>query len=764
MVGSTVTHYRILRALDRGGMGEVYEAEDINLGRRVALKFLSHELAQKPEAVERFQREARMASALNHPHICTVHEIGETQGQYFIVTELLQGQDLQHLLASGPLEASRVYDLALQIADGLAAAHERGIVHRDVKPSNIFITDFDTDDSQVKLLDFGLAKLAESGLLDPAEVATKAERDLTRSGSLLGTLSYMSPEQLRSLPLGTASDVFSFGIVLCEMFTGIHPFAKGTAFETASSILTDAFPATAGALPKVPEAWLPILRKMLAKDQSERYRSAQEVRTDLLRLKSKPGFGGESLIVDREGGASRSSIAVLPFRNLSRDPDNEYFSDGLTEELINLLSNVSDLRVAARSSSFRFSGKELDIREVGRELAVSSILEGSVQRFGNRIRVTARLADVADGFQLWSGKYDRELSDVFALQDEIAQAVVANLETALNPKPVALPLRLQQVNPEAYNLYLQGRYFWNKRTAQDLRKAIDCFRDAVALDSSFGAALAGLADSYITVAIYGAEAPKIVIPLAKESAHKALEIDPKLAEAHTSLGASEALYDWNWHSAEGRFQRAIESSPKYTIAHHWYATSCLMPLARWEASRRELQLARELEPLSLVIRTTWGLQLLLERRYDEAIEEFARVIALDNNFGLAHFFLGQVYAERRRSHEAIRELLLSAELNGQSPESVAVLGWAYARAGQIEEAKKILEELRQRKQSDYVSPVLFAQLVLGLGEKKEALDYLDQARLIHAVDLVWVKVKPAFHDLREEPRFIQLCQEIGLGE
>ena len=501
----------------------------------------------------------------------------------------------------------------------------------------------------------------------------------------------------------------------------------------------------------------------MSKDQSERYRNAQEVRTDLLKLRSNPGFGGKSLTVDGIMRAAWPSIAVVPFRNLSRDPDNEYFSDGLTEELINLLSNMSDLRVAARSSSFRFRGKELDIREVGRELAVSSILEGSVQRSGNRIRITGQLVDVADGFQLWAGKYDRELSDVFALQDEIAQAVVASLEAALNPKPTA-PLRLRQINPEAYNLYLQGRFFWNKRIARDLRKAIECFRDAITLDGGFGAALAGLADSCITLAIYGAEAPETVIPLAEESAHKALEIDPKLAEAHTSLGGVEALYDWNWDSAERHFQRAIETSPRYATAHHWYATSCLMPLARFEASRRELQLARELEPLSLVIRTTWGLELLLERRHDGAIEEFARVIALDHNFGLAHFFLGQAYAEKRMFHEAIRELQLSAELNGRSPESVAVLGWAYARAGQVEEATKILEELRQRAQSAYVSPVLYAQLVLGLGEKNEALDYLDQARRVRAADLVWLKVRPAFDDLREEPRFIRLCKEIGLGD
>ena len=757
MVGSTVTHYRILRVLGRGGMGEVYEAEDVNLQRHVALKFLSPERARKPEAIERFQREARMASALNHPHICTVHEIGESQGQYFIVTELLRGQDLQQTLSHGAIETNRVYQFAFQIADALAAAHGRGIVHRDLKPSNIFIT----DEGQVKLLDFGLAKPAESGASYPADAVTLAQDGLTRTGTLVGTLTYMSPEQLRGIPLGTASDVFSFGIVLCEMLTGIHPFVKRTAVETASSILSDVFPAIDGSLPPVPEPWLAILRKMLSKNESERYRNAQEVRADLLKLSSEAGFSQMGLATVAAVSPARSSIAVLPFRNLTRDPDNEYFSDGLTEELINLLSNMSDLRVAARSSSFRFREKALDVREIGRELAVSSILEGSVQRSGNRVRITGQLVDVADGFQLWSGKYDRELSDLFALQDEIAQAVVSSLEPALNRKPVAIPVR-RVISPEAYNLYLQGRFFWNKRTAQDLRKAIECFGNAIALDNSFAPALAGIADAHMALAIYGAEAPEAVIPLVKESARKALAIDPKLAEAQTSLGCAEAIYDWNWEGAERHFQRAIESSPRYATAHHWYATSCLLPQARFEESRRELQLARELEPLSLVIGTTWALELLLERRPDDAIEEFAKVIAMDKNFGMAHFFLGQAYALKGMFTEAIRELQISAELNARSPESVALLGWVYSQAGEPEEATKILEELRQRSLSTYVSPVLFALVALGLGEKKEALDYLDQGRQARAADLVWLKVRPAFDNLREEPRFIELCKDIGL--
>lgn len=751
MVGDTVTHYKILRLLGRGGMGEVYEAEDTNLQRRIALKFLTAELADDPEAVRRFQREARMASALNHPHICIVHDIGESQGRCFIVTELLNGRTLQEMLASGPIAENQVYEFALQISDALAAAHDRKIIHRDLKPSNIFVT----DEFQIKLLDFGLAKMAESSLPVGGDAPTKTASDLTHSGSLVGTFSYMSPEQLRNLPLGPASDVFSFGIVMCEMLTGAHPFAKGTAFETASSILVDAFPAKNRAGPPIPPTWLNILQKMLNKNLDERYSHAREVRTDLLALQSERlARSGEGIVV--------SSIAVLPFRNLSHDPDNEYFSDGLTEELINLLSNTGNLRVAARTSSFRFRGKELDVRLIGRELGVSSILDGSVQRSANRLRITGELVNATDGFQLWSGRYDREMSDVFALQDEIAHAVVANLQPTLIKEP-SIPTARRRINPDAYNFYLQGRFFWNKRTAENFRNAISCFRKAIDLDNNFAAALAGIADSCITLAVYGAEPPDKVMSLARDAAYQALEIDPRLAEAHTSLGGVAALYDWNWGNAEQHFRHAIESRRRYATAHHWYATNCLLPQARFTEAQHQLEVARDLEPLSLAIATTWGFALFMQRQYDEAIEEFNRVIGMDPNFGLAHFFVGQVFAEKRMFEDAIRELQVSVELNEQSPESLAILGWAYARAGQTAQANKILLDLRDLSRSIYVSPILFSPLVLALGRKQEALEYLDQSRREHAADLIWLKVRPAFDDLRNEPRFIRLCVEIGLS-
>src|SRR5262249_3557025 len=467
----------------------------------------------------------------------TVHEIGKTEdGQWFIVTELLEGENLQQLLAHGALELDRVYQLALQIADALAAAHSLGIVHRDLKPSNIFIT----GRHRVKLLDFGIAK-TDSGSTYSAEDAAGEETALTGS-ACLGTLSHMSPEQLCKARISPASDVFSFGIVLWEMLTGVHPFAKETIVETASSILSDSVPGEDGSATLVPQAWRPVLQRMLCKNSGDRYPTAQEVYADLLSLHGQTD--ARQYVDASNPSITGSSVAVLPFRNLSRNPDNDYFCDGLAEELINLLSNLNGVRVAARSSSFRFRQKELDLREIGRQLNVTSILEGSIQWSGERIRITAQLANVADGFHLWSGKFDREMNDVFAVQDEIANAVVRNLETALIGQRETLSPR-RRPRPEIYNRYLQGRFFLNKRTAQDLRKAIECFRQAADRDNSFAESWAGIADSCMALAIYGADAPNDIVPAAKDAAHKALAIDPKLAEAHTSLGCAEAVYDWN---------------------------------------------------------------------------------------------------------------------------------------------------------------------------------------------------------------------------
>jgi serine/threonine protein kinase/tetratricopeptide (TPR) repeat protein len=757
VIGTTVTHYRVLRKIGSGGIGEVYEAEDLLLGRHVALKFLLPERSRDPEAVDRFLREARAASALNHPNICTVHEIGEHGDRRFLVTELLVGKTLKHVLYAGPMPSSWVQDVALQIARGLAAAHATGITHRDIKPENIFVT----ENGLVKLLDFGLVKLTEQNPI-LASPLTSDGFVQTSPGALVGTLLYMSPEQLRCEPVGSTSDIFSFGIVIWEMLSGAHPFLRNSPVEIASAILNDALPSLPQPLTQPPVPWNAILAKMLAKHPSARYATAQELLDD---------FGNFSSVATSSSGNGAaalarpdSSIAVLPLVNLSGSPDTDYFGDGLAEELISMLMGVDGLRVAARTSSFRFRGTEIDVRDVGRQLKVGSILEGSVRKSGNKLRISVSLVNVADGFCLWSAKYDREMSDIFAIQDEISHAIVAGLRITLRGSADASIAPRPTSNPEAYNLYLQGRFFWNKRTAQDLQKGISCFKQATDLDSNFAAALAGLADCYATQAIYGVEAPADVIPLAREAAQKALAINHRLAEAHASLGFIRAAYDWDWQAAEKEFKRAAEISPRYATAHHWYATNCLLPLRRFDQARAELQMACDLEPLSLVIRTTVGLQLLLERHFGEAIEVLRKVVALDENFGMAHFFLGQVYVEKQMFAEAVAELKMAETLAGYSSESVAALGVAYAGAGKNGETMLRLKELEERSRTGYVSPLLFTHLLLAMGEKDQALRCLKQAREIRACDLIWLNVRPAFDVLRNEPAFVEICSEVGLAQ
>ena len=757
MIGTTVTHYRVLRKIGSGGIGEVFEAEDLLLGRHVALKFLLPERSRDPEAVDRFLREARAASALNHPNICTVHEIGNHGDRRFLVTELLVGQTLRHVLYAGPMPSNWVRDVALQIARGLAAAHATGITHRDIKPENIFVT----ESGLVKLLDFGLVKLTEQNPILAATPLTSDGFVQTSPGALVGTLLYMSPEQLRGDPVSNTSDIFSFGIVIWEMLGGAHPFLRNSPVEIASAILNEALPSFPQPVMQPPAPWNAILSKMLAKHPSARYATAQELLDDLANLSGAgTSFPGNGAAPARSG----SSIAVLPLVNLSGSPETDYFGDGLAEELISMLMGVDGLRVAARTSSFRFRETGIDVRDVGRKLKVSSILEGSVRKSGNKLRITVMLVNVADGFCLWSATYDREMSDIFAIQDEISQAIVAGLRVTLRGAADAPIAPRPTSNPDAYNLYLQGRFFWNKRTALDLQKGIACFKQATDRDPQFAAALAGLADCYATQAIYGLQAPTKVIPLAREAALKALATSDRLAEAHASLGCIRAVYDWDWQGAEKEFQRAVEISPRYGTAHHWYATNCLLPLRRFDQARAELQVACDLEPLSLVIRTTVGLQFLLERHHDEAIEALRKVMALDENFGMAHFFLGQVYLEKQMFTEAVAELEMAASLAGYSSEAIAVLGVAYAAAGKKKETLRQLKELEQRFRTGYVSPLLFTHLLLAQGEKDQALRYLKQAREIRACDLIWLNVRPAFDGLRHEPGFVEICREVGLAK
>jgi len=776
--GTKFGPYEIILLIGRGGMGEVYRAHDSRLNRDVAIKVLRRIFTADADRLRRFQQEARATAALNHPNILAVHDLGTAELSPYIVSELLEGETLRDQLNRGFVPVSKAIDLALQIASGLAAAHEKGIVHRDLKPENLFIT----TEGRIKILDFGLAQLPTPQADAAAAEVSTAEYG-TRPGVVMGTVGYMSPEQVRGKDTDHRTDIFAFGVILCEMLSGKPVFHGDTPADTLSAILNYDPPDVSSSNQAIPSSVDRVVRRCFEKKPDERFDSVRDVAFALEAIsdtaaKSVPRAGGKlrrssvqnfgtggarrsgTGIVTSALRAERSSIAVLPFVNLSENTDTDYFSDGLAEELIGALTAVPELRVAARTSSFHFRGAGHDIREIGKELNVGSILEGSVRKSGTQLRINVQLINVRDGFLLWSRRYDREMADIFEIQEEIARAIVPEV---MLDRTAGAPLRPRVTcDPAAYDLYLQGRFLWNKRTAQDLEKAIERFQQAIERDPGFGAALAGVADSYTTQAIYGVRDPEDVIPLAKQAARKALAIDAGLAEAHTSLGCVRAVYDWDWQGAEKDLRRAIAINPRYSTAHHWYATNCLLPLGRFEEARAELQLARELDPFSLVIHTTVGLQFLLERRGDLAIKTLQQVLALDENFGMAHYFLGQAYLGQARQTEAIDELQRAVDLTGGSSETISTLGCAQAAAGNRSTALQVLAQLNQRCRTSYVSPVLLAQLLLACGETEQAMEFLQRARQTRASDLVWIKVRPVFDALRNEPRFDRICQEMRL--
>jgi eukaryotic-like serine/threonine-protein kinase len=757
MIGETISHYRILKQLGRGGMGVVYEAQDITLGRFVAIKFLPRISDQFSDAAKRLQREARTLSAVNHPNICTLYELGEHDGQPYLVEELLVGATFKEIIERRRLEPEFVLELSVQIADGLKAAHARGVVHRDLKPANLFLT----EENRAKILDFGLAlQKPDSALSSPEDLTLDLNQDqITAPGRIVGTLDYMSPEQLRGEPATPSSDIFCLGMVLYELLHGTHPFKKKSPLETASAILT-ATPEGSMSREMVASGLNMVLARMLAKNAENRYADGGALLAELQRVNSRaPGKG----FVDTATWPAESrkpSIAVLPFVNLSADVENEYFCDGLAEELIGALAKAVGLQVAAWSSALRFRGKDADIREVGKKLGVQTVLEGSLRTSGSRLRVNVRLLDAENGYHLWAERYDRELQDVFAIQEEIAGAIVKQLRVKLGlDQPLVKPTTK---NPEAYNLYLKGRYFWNRRGPAEIQKAVESFQQALHKDESFAPALAGLADCYVVQGVQGARNPKEVFPLAREAAKKALAIDPQMAEGFASMGCVEGVYEWNWAAAEERFQNAIDLNPRYGTAHHWYATHLLLPLGRFGEARTQLDMARANDPLSLPIVTTVGLIAYFERDLDRAIGEYEKALEMDANFALAHYFLGQAYEQKGLQKEAVRSLTRALDLAPGSSEMEAALARTQALAGDFESAGQMLHNLREKSQGNYVSPVLLSQVLLGLNRSEDAIAELQRAAEMRATDLIWLKVRPTFDGVRDDSRVREIVRAVGL--
>jgi serine/threonine protein kinase/Tfp pilus assembly protein PilF len=742
MLGKTISHYRILEKLGGGAMGVVYKAEDVKLKRSVALKLLPPELTRFPDARERFIQEAQAASALDHTNICIIHEIDETEdGQIYMVLTFYEGETLKRKIQRGPLRLEQAIDIAIQIAQGLGQAHEMGIVHRDIKPANLMIT----RDGVVKIVDFGLAKLAERD--KPTQLET-----------IMGTVAYMSPEQAQGEEVDQRTDIWSLCVVLYQMITGRLPF-QGTYEQAIVYSILNEEPAPIKDLPaEISSSLNKILRKALSKNLDSRYQVTKEILVDLRKLKKEI----ESI---RERSSERKpqlSIAVLPFANLSPSPDQEYFCEGMAEEIINALTHLEGLRVAARTSAFSFRDKAIDIREIGKKLNVETLLEGSVKRAGNRVRITTQLINVTDGYHLWSEKYDREMQDVFAIQDEISLAIVDKLRVRLLGKQKAKLIKRHTEAIDAYSLYLKGRYFWNKRTEESLRKAVQYFEQAIQKDPGYALAYTGLADSYILLAEYSLLPPKNAFPKAKAAVMKALEIEETLAEAHTSLASIKTLNDWDWIGAKREFKLAIEFNPGYATAHQWYAEYLTMT-GQYAEAISECKRAQELDPLSLIIGVTTAVTLLCgTRRYDRVTEECQKVLEMDPNFGGALNILGMVYRERGMYQEAIQAFQKARTFDEGNSWVTANLAHTYAVSGNRSKAQKVLDELEQVSKGRYVPPDNTALVYLGLGEKNLMFEYLEKAYRDRSVGFIWLRSDPIFDSIRSDPRFIDLLKRIGL--
>jgi serine/threonine-protein kinase len=779
MLGRTIGHYRIDAWLGAGGMGEVYRATDSRLDRAVAVKVLSAHLSSEPDALARFEREAKAVAALTHPNILAIHDFGYEEGTAYAVTELLQGDTLRGRLERAPLDWRQAVDIGIAVAAGLASAHAKHITHRDLKPENIFLT----GDGRVKVLDFGLAQIGPK--LSGPDSAASARSTLTEAGMVIGTVAYMSPEQAEGRKVDPRSDVFSFGSVLYEMLTGEQPFRGETKMGTLAAIVHAAPPDMTRLASTVPVRLQDLILRCLSKDPSERFPSAGELLLDLEKVDAPPPAVHRSKAL-RMGAiavamlaaaaltllpqkwrpwipASPSrvtSLAVLPLANLSGDAAQEFFADGMTDVLIADLAQISSLRVISRTSVMQFKGSRLALPEIARQLKVDAVIEGSVVRSGDQVRITAELVDASSDRHLWARTYERKLDDVLSLQGEVAGAIAGEIQARMTPQESARLAHPRQVSPATLEAYLKGRFYWNQYTPESLQKSVDSYEEATRLDPEYAAAYAGLSEAWTGLGWIGAIPWEEVDPKARGAAAKALAIDDSLGEAHSAM-AILSLREWKWKTAEEEDHKALALNPGYPTAHMSYA-NVLRYQGRADESIAEATRAVELDPLAMLTNEVLASAYVSARRYDLAIAQCQRALEIHPNESNLLHALGWAYVYKGQYQKGIDALRKRLALDGEDPDSSPDLAYVDTLIGKKDEARRILNHLLELAKDEPVNPGPIALVYAGLGDRENALTWLEEAYRQHSPMMTWLKVDPRFDAIRDEPRFQQLMRGVGL--
>ena len=766
MIGQTLGHYRIEKWLGAGGMGEVYCATDTRLDRTVAVKVLSEHLSTRPDALARFEIEAKAAAALSHPNILAIHDFGDEQGIAYAVSELLHGETLRARLNRSPLEETEAAEIAIAVAEGLAAAHAKGITHRDLKPENIFLT----EDGRIKILDFGLAQMG------PLLSDEQSDNAITERGMLIGTVFYMSPEQAQGKKVDPRSDVFSFGSVLYEMLVGQHAF-QGTAKLEILDAIRSQGPREIARLAR--SGLRPIVERCLRKAPEERFPSAYELLLDLKKRRAQPagisrrklvwagvaaitgGAAGVTWLYQKGSSGPRlTSLAVLPLSNLSNDPEQEYFADGMTDLLIADLAQISSLRVISRTSVMQFKGTKKSLAEIARQLNVDGVIEGTVMRAGDRVRVTAELVDAANERHLWANTYDRKVDDVLTLQSAVAREIAGEIRVRMTPHESGRLARGRSVAPAALEAYLRGRYYWDEFTPESLTKSIESYEQATKIDPSYAAAWAGLSESCTGLGWMGARPWTELRENAKSGAAKAIELDNGLSEGHAAM-ALFALLDWDWKTALAEDQTAIALNPGYPTAHMSYG-NILRYLGRIDEGIAEAKRAVELDPLAAVTNQVLAECYVSWRRYDLAVAQCQSALELHPDDSTLHHILGWAYFYQRKYNDAVEELKKSSEADGIDPEFSPDLAYIHAVTGQKNLARRTLGQLLPFIKERIMDPAHLALIYLGLGQRQEALGMLEQAYRNHSSMMRWLKVDARFDDIRGEPPFQNLMRSVGL--